>query len=375
MKLNSYSGTVFLGIIIITSVVLYRRYEDKNAHYNINSPYDDIQKYLIGDGYGGQANKIRPIIWIPLPYEYNARDWLSFGSRSSTQLNQPYLYYTVKSIINQCDSFFNICIVDDNSFKKLLPGWSINLTKCSDPIKSNMRTLGLTKLLYKYGGFIIPPSFLCLRNLNELYSNGTSGSGVFICESVNNDITSTNHPFCPDTGFMGALKENPLIAKFESYIQLLVSRDSTADSVFNGNLSQWCNNAIENGKMQLINGHLIGTKDMDDQPIIVDNLLQNDYIEFYPKMYGINVPAKIILSRVRFEWYARLSRKQVLQANVILSKYILLSTGNEYDIIINTKSNQNEKTKNVSFWSVPLKAPVWGLKPTSLGGYVRKLSN
>ena len=38
----------------------------------------------------------KPIIWIHMVRDINARNWLSFYSRNSTKLNQPYLF------INTC---------------------------------------------------------------------------------------------------------------------------------------------------------------------------------------------------------------------------------------------------------------------------------
>ena len=145
--IKNYSNYIFLFTILFIICFLYQRYQsklDKNQLYN----YEGIQKYLSGDYTDLDNGRIKkPIIWIFLDYDYNSRNWLSFGSRSSYDLNQPYLYLTVKSIISKCDKSFTICIIDDSSFKKLIPGWNINMTSISDPIFSNMRTLGLTKLL------------------------------------------------------------------------------------------------------------------------------------------------------------------------------------------------------------------------------------
>jgi hypothetical protein len=76
--------------------------------------YEAIQEYLLDGDTLGKSKK--PILWLHVPYEYNSRNWLSFGSRSSFDLNQPYLYLTVRSIIKQCQGSFTICIIDDTHF-------------------------------------------------------------------------------------------------------------------------------------------------------------------------------------------------------------------------------------------------------------------
>ena len=64
---------------------------------------------------------------------------------------------------------------------------------------------------------------------------------------------------------------------------------------------------------------------MEDEPIIVDDLLSNNYLDIYASAYGIYIPADEILKRTKYEWFARLSQRQVLESKVIICKYILLA--------------------------------------------------
>ena len=141
---------IILFIIIISLGILYQKYLEKQTRDVSTDGYGEIRKYLLKDKDLDKSKK--PILWIYIPYEYNSRKWLSFGSRNSFELNQPYLYLTVKSIIKNCDQSFKIVLVDDNSFVKLIPQWNINMSILSDPIKTNVRQLAMTKLIYLYGG-------------------------------------------------------------------------------------------------------------------------------------------------------------------------------------------------------------------------------
>ena len=78
----------------------------------------------------------------------NSRLWSSFYSRTSHELNQPYLHLTIKSIIEKCGESFNICLIDDQSFEKIIPGWTINLDNLASPIKNHIRQLALARMLY-----------------------------------------------------------------------------------------------------------------------------------------------------------------------------------------------------------------------------------
>jgi hypothetical protein len=112
--MKSLSNYILLFVILIVLGILYRRFEDKRMRQDNLENIETIQKYLLDDTSLSKSKK--PILWIHVPYEYNSRNWLSFGSRTSFDLNQPYLYLTVRSIIEKCDSSFTICLIDDNSF-------------------------------------------------------------------------------------------------------------------------------------------------------------------------------------------------------------------------------------------------------------------
>jgi hypothetical protein len=107
MKHSNVTNLFILFFILIVLGFLYRRFEDKRNRENNNENYEAIQQYLLDDITLGKSKK--PILWIHVPYEYNSRKWLTFGSRSSFELNQPYLHLTVQSIISHCEKSFTIC--------------------------------------------------------------------------------------------------------------------------------------------------------------------------------------------------------------------------------------------------------------------------
>ena len=369
---------IIIGVIIL-SIILYRRYEDKQM-LNINpNDKDGIRNYLLNESSLAKAKK--PILWIHVPYEYNSRNWLSFGSRSSMELNQPYLYLTVKSIIKNCEKDFHICIIDDTSFARVLPDWNIDMTRISDPILKNIRQLALAKLIYYYGGILTPIDFLCFRNLNDLYVRGTIGDKMFICENVNANITSTNHDFYPDMRFMGAKKDNATIGQLIEFMQRINSEDFTDESRFLGDYNRWINAKVSNSQINLIDGKDVGVKTMDDETILVDNLLSEDYINLYSKAYGIWIPSSLILNRTTYEWFARLSPEQVLQSKVILGKYFLLASAPDsmngvVEQFSDNISKAEVKPKFVAFWKTPLVSDgIYGLKPNDLGNNLLKVKH
>ena len=371
--MKSFTNLIILFLILIVVGFLYRRFEDKRVTEEEGDKYEAIQKYLLDGVTLGKSKK--PILWIHVPYEYNSRQWLSFGSRSSFNLNQPYLYLTVRSIIKHCDESFTICIIDDASFKRLIPGWNVNMTSISDPILSNMRMLGMMKLLHIYGGMFCPLSFVCLKDLHDLYLKGTRGEKMFVCETVDRNVSSTDIDFYPNLSFCGAPKECETVRELCNFIQRTSSHDYTADVKFLGDFDKWSKQRIESGKINLIEGVEIGTKTVEEKQVIIDDLMSNHYLDLYQGTYGVLIPSDEILSRRKFEWFARLSPKQVLESDTIIGNYILLSQTDETGILepLEPLTNRVIENKFVGFWRVPSSAPNYGLKPNFLGDNLQKI--
>jgi len=375
LKSKNIWNLVFLILVLVVLGLLYRRFEDKRIREENLDNYETIQKYLLDDGEEAREELMKnkkPILWIHIPYEYNSRKWLSFGSRSSFDLNQPYLYLTVKTILKNCDQSFKICFIDDRSFAKLIPNWNIDLSKLSPPILNNIRQLGLMKLLYRYGGLICPVSFLCMKDLIGLYEMGTRGEKMFLCEMYDRNITSTSYKYYPNLSFSGSLKENPILCELIDFIQRTSSNDFTAQSEFLGDFNRWCEARIKRGQINFISGIYIGIKTLNDKPVLIEDLMSQQYLELYPETYGIYIPADEVLKRRKYEWFARLSEKQVLQSNTIIGNYLLLyNTPNSSGFLEPMKNKP--KPDWVSFWKVPSDAPVWGLKPIDLGNHINRL--
>ena len=368
---------IILFIILISLGILYQKYLDKQSTITPFDDYGEIKKYLLKDKTLDKSKK--PILWIYIPHEYNSRNWLSFGSRSSNELNQPYLYLTVKSIIKNCDESFKIVLIDDGSFNKLIPNWNINISLLSDPMKCYVRQLAMAKLIYAYGGLNVPISFLCFKDLIGLYNKGTNDDTMFVCENYDLNITSTNKLFYPNTGFMGAAKENHTIKDFINFMERTISDDYTAQIHFLGEFDQWCDNKITKGHVRLIPGTDVGIKSIDDEPVTIEILLGENYIHFYEKMYGIWIPDKMILKRRHYEWFARMSPEQIFDSQFILAKYFVLALAPDSHMGV-IEPMKNVDPNWISFWRVPINADsrtlnIFGPMPMGLGNNVPRAKN
>jgi hypothetical protein len=119
----------------------------------------------------------------------------------------------------------------------------------------------------------------------------------------------------------------------------------------------------------MIDGTEIGTKTAHGKSIILDDLMSNHYLDIYPNASGILIPSTEILKRRQFEWFSRMSVKQVLQSDTIIGNYMLVNIGETSNILepLTQQTNQEIQNKFVGFWRTPEYPGLYGLKPNFLG--------
>jgi hypothetical protein len=316
-----------ISIILVICVFTYYGDSIKKS-LSIKEPdeYEMVKKYLLNDSPLYGYNK--PKIWIHTKYDINARKWRDFHSRNSYDLNQPYIHLTIKSIIHHCGNDFNICLIDDESFSKLIPTWDIELSSIAEPLKTQYRQLGLAQLIYYYGGMLVPNSFLCTRNLKELYDTAVSESKPFVCEAINRttNVAIKQAPFIPDTYFMGAKKDDPVIKEYVDYLGTRSKNGHITQSFeFLGDTSVGCVGTIQDGRMNLIGGEYIGIKTNKNKQVLIEDLMEDNYLDLNENIYGIYIPEDEILLRPKFSWFAILSTEQLLETNTFITKHIKAS--------------------------------------------------
>lgn len=292
-------------ILVIFGLIanyLYYQYRQSEETFESCEHYKLVSEYFLDKGH-----KQKPILWIHTSTEINARNWESFGSRTTTKLNQPYLHMTMKSIYDKCKDSFNVCLINDDSFASLL-SWNIQLDDLSDPIKTHYRKLGLCMILYEYGGILVPQSFLCRQDLKPL-----SRELNFAIETINHSVNEK--VYLPDTVFMGCKKKNESMKQLIKYQEQLY-KDKTEQCDFNGSVSEWIQQHFK-----ILDGSWIGIKKIDQSPVTLQELLGTTELKL-PCHYGIYMPQEEILQRPKYSWFARMSTDQILESSFLFSKFI-----------------------------------------------------
>ena len=321
---------LFLSILLLIAIgYIYKKFK-LNVDSNIQKEeLNIIKKYLLNDDIDNTIEKLsaikKPIIWLHIDYVKNSRHWESFGSRNSNELNQDYLYLTIKSIINKCSDYFHIIIIDDDSFCKLLENNTIDLNIVSDPIKSNLRTLNIMKLLYAYGGLYIESSFILFKSLDKIYENVINNNKMVTAEFKNTSSNSHIMHFMPSTKFIGCVKECKKMKEFMNHLEILYSSDYSNSATIEDLVNKWLLINSQNNEIDLIDGQYIGTKNINNKLINLEDIMCSTFLELNNKCYGLYVPSDELLKRNKYNWFCKLNSKEVLEANTNLSKYLILT--------------------------------------------------
>jgi hypothetical protein len=197
-------------------------------------------------------------------------------------------------------------------------------------MRSHFREMGMAELLYYYGGMVLPNSFLCLKNLKDFYKDNVSQNRPFVCEAVNHTSNVLKQKqkllFVPDLYIMGANKNDPVILQL---VEFLKARNKsplfTSEAEFVGDSSQWCLEAIRDQKLTLVSGDMVGVKTADRKTILLENLMEEAYLDLNKNAVGIYIPGDEILRRNKYQWFAYLPSELVISAKMIISKYLMAS--------------------------------------------------
>lgn len=316
----NYKNIVPSILLLIGASIVYRKYKDRVEKYDDDMNNKLIRKYLLNENIPDKIKK--PIIWIHIPYHINSRIWQDFGSRNTQNLNEPYLYITLRSIIENCSNSFKICLIDDNSFNYLLPNLNFDFSKLPEPIDHNVRLLAKLKLLEHYGGMFIPASFVCCKNLKNMYNDAMYNSSMFCNENISRNSTSSLVTSFCDDNIIGAKRNSPVLQECIQYIQNIISKDATQESKFEGKFSRFLFELSKNKKINIISGSKIGVKDDNDNPIIIDDIMQDTPLSLSHNNYGLYVPHDELLSRRKYNYFVYLSIPEILEGSTFLSKFI-----------------------------------------------------
>ena len=313
-------------IIVLTAAlllvgVLYNKYIAKDKKNDALADYKLIEEYLLNDS--SLATSRKPLLWIHLDYATNARHWLSFFSRNTKEVNQPYLNLTLKSIIEKCGDSFNICLIDDRSFEKIIPGWDVDLSRVGEPVRAHLRNIALLKTLHSYGGLLVPASFVCLQDLGGVFQQATENDNLVCAELPNQSVSADVTAVCPNVSFIGCTKGSAVCKELIEEMGRIAASDNTDAVSFQGTPSRWLERASESGKVSIIPGDLVGVVDTAGSLLGLEEYLGQSDVKIRGGALGVMFPGGDALKRLPYQWFVRMSPREVLGSNTFIGKLLL----------------------------------------------------
>jgi hypothetical protein len=318
MKINDTVGmTIFIVLLVVSIIMYFLMLSIKEEKLKKEPDYEKIKDYLVNDSSLAKSDK--PILWLHNTYEINDRNWASFYSRNTNELNKPIVYITVDNLIKKCGKSFRVALIDDNSFNNLIPGWVTVMDQVSEPMREYYRYIGMLNLLYLYGGMTIPSSFLCFKNMNKLYEKGLEGNDVFVGESLSK---SNEYSVYVNNNIIGASKNSNELQKIILDLERILLEDQTNEPKFKDTINKYLEGKVSNGDINLIEGKHLGLFDEKGDVIRMEDLVKNTDMNVHDESYGLNVPIDEIIKSVKYDWFSKLGLDEIISSNTLIAKYL-----------------------------------------------------
>lgn len=294
---------LFICILIITFFI-YKKIRLKQTFKE-----KEVEEYFFKD-IKHLKSSIKRKLWIYLPTVINARDP---GERLTNHINSDYLLLCIKSIIDKCGDDYDIILFDDSNFNSLLPDSYVDLTKVSGSLSEHYRYISFLSILYKYGGVFLP----CSLFLRKSFSLIDKAKTFFVSQIPNQGLSSSDDKYIYSLKIMGSNKENPILGDFINKYKDIVKKDTTNESIY------FTEELLRKMNIPFIEPKMFGCKNKNDELILLDHLMQDQYIELNEKHIGIYIPHNELLRRTNYNWFVYLKNEDVLESQIFLSKYML----------------------------------------------------
>jgi len=268
----------------------------------------EIDSYFFTDAYLKASKKRK--LWIHIPYEKNSRKWTNFGSRTSTDLNLAYMSLCIKSIIDYCGEKYDIFIIDDTNFSDLLHS-DIDMLKISGSLLEKYRELCMLQILHKYGGVIMPSTIFLQKTIYDI-----DNSNIWYVSELGNNFNVSYAPTYPSLLLMGSNKNNEKLTNYIEYYSEHMKNDFGEESL------HFSANYMKQNEISYLDGKVIGTKDISDNLIKLEDLMENKEIQLSHHNVGLYIPHQELIKRTKYNWFCALSAKEVLECNIFISKYM-----------------------------------------------------
>ena len=173
---------------------------------------------------------------------------------------------------------------------------------------------------------LVPYSFVCYRDMIELYNNMNKPFfGEFIEESNLSNITT----LYPNYRFMGSMRENPIISDIIKCIEIAIHNNTTDEIKFSNSINKLIYEKINKNQASLVSGEYLGVKTNNNELMSLELFFSEKYISFNKKIIGVYIPYNNIIERNHYSWFAKANFDECINTNYNIS-YILKKSISQY---------------------------------------------
>lgn len=307
-----YMKKILYFIVLLALGILYEKFKIRSEDIDYQNKKAIIDKYILKKD---SSFDNKPFLWIHKNTNPNSKKWLDFGARNTTNENSPYIELCLVKLIKMYGDYFNVVIIDDNSFKDLIPGFKLDLQYEPYPQRCHIRNLMMLKLIYLYGGVVCPKSFYPItNNLIDIYRD----NDVFAVEIRSG--YKTEDYMLPSINFIGCKRFSPAIKPIISFVERINANDYTNEQDFLSIVNRHLRYLSQNHKLKSIDGKKVGSKDANNQYIQVEDLASEprEDKKLCSCAIGLYIPYDEIEKRNRYNWITYLSIDELLRSNTLL---------------------------------------------------------
>lgn len=307
-------NSMFLFFIIIVLSIVYLNY---NAHkvevmdFKKSCTCQDISCRFYSN-YTDINRSGKPKIFVHISQERNERNWLDFGSRSTTDLNMDISILCIESMITFCDEKYEIILYTNNDIVNIIP--DDELCSISDPdLLSGVdlkqwETYCKFKILELYGGIVMSPYFLFRAPPPQSFYDPKT---LTICEMSNEGLQVSNLDMIPYFGSMMASPKNDNIVKFYiKYLKYLCQNNYSSDTEYFDRANDKLKNVLK------FPSEAIGTTDAKGKPLYLENLFSHEHFYFPKGNFCIFVNIELLKRSRKYGWILKMSKQDMIKSKM-----------------------------------------------------------
>lgn len=311
---------------LVCILIIYIVYEFDNIIHLTGFPSNKIQLRDLNGYYYDESvnmhNLLKPKIFIHVPYEKNSRNWESFGSRTSEDLNLSIVYLCIKSIIEHCGYKYDIILFDNNNIQEILEKYNLH-DECSNREHQTLNNIQLkywqsyckAKILYHFGGTMMSPYFYFNKCPSSKFLKSNALHGLYY---VNEGLKNTNEQLVASMDhYMVSNKHNSDLNVYLSYLKELCLGDHIADA------SKYDKVYKHLEKLNLYDPRDFCITNKNNEPIFYDDWLSaNKELNLLPSHFAVYINVDLHKQQTKNGWFLKMNPQQIMDSNTIIGQYL-----------------------------------------------------